>query len=222
MNKNDQILMTEEFVRQNLKGYDSGHDWWHIKRVRKLALFINEKEVLADPFTVEITALLHDTADSKFTGENSEKDYLLVSDFMDKFGMSDIRDQVLNVIKNVSFSNKNKSDDHDPLLWVIQDADRLDAIGAIGIARAFNYGGFRNNKIYNPEIVNSDESGKVTCQTETSSIISHFYEKLLLLKYRMNTLTAKRLAAERHEFLEVFLKQFYKEWEFGTDASISG
>ena len=103
----------------------------------------------------------------------------------------------------------------DPLLRVIQDADRLDAIGAIGIARAFNYGGFRNNKIYNPDILSPDESLKEHSHSGTSSTISHFYEKLLLLKYRMNTLTAKRLAEERHDFLEVFLKQFYKEWEFG-------
>jgi uncharacterized protein len=215
MQRKDQILMTEEFVRKNLKGYDSGHDRWHLERVRKLALYINEIEALADTFTVEITALLHDSADSKFAGENSEQSHLLISDFMDKCGMSDIKDQVLNVIKNVSFSNKNKSGNPEaPLLWVIQDADRLDAIGAIGIARAFNYGGFRNNKIYNPEVINSEETIKGARQTGTTSTISHFYEKLLLLKYRMNTLTAKRLAAERHEFLEIFLKQFYKEWNF--------
>ena len=217
MNRNDQISATEEFVRQNLKGYDSGHDWWHIERVRKLSLFINEMELLADPFTVEVTALLHDSADSKFTGGNTEEAYLAISDFMSNFGMSEIKDKVLNVIKNISFSSKSTSGNpDDPLLWVIQDSDRLDAIGAIGVARAFNYGGFRNNKIYNPEIVNSDESEKETCRIGTSSTISHFYEKLLLLKYRMNTLTAKRLAVERHDFLEVFLKQFYKEWDFAT------
>lgn len=217
MNRNDQISATEEFVRHNLKDYDSGHDWWHIERVRKLSLFINEMEVLADPFTVEIAALLHDTVDSKFAGKNSEHGYILISDFMDSCEMSEIKDQVLNVIKNISFSSKNKSGNpDDPLLRVIQDADRLDAIGAIGIARAFNYGGFRNNEIYNPDVINSDDTAKGTTQTGTPSTISHFYEKLLLLKYRMNTLTAKRMAAERHEFLEIFLKQFYKEWDFAT------
>jgi len=216
MDRNDQILMTGEFVKQNLKGYDSGNDWWHIIRVRRLALFINEMEALADPLIVEITALLHDSADSKFAGEKSGQGYLLISDFMDKCGLSEIKDQVITVIRNVSFSNKQNSGIlDDPLLRVIQDADRLDAIGAIGIARAFNYGGFRNNKIYNPDIISSDESVKEYPQSGTSSTISHFYEKLLLLKYRMNTLTAKRLAEERHDFLEVFLKQFYKEWEFG-------
>ena len=217
MERNDQIKLTEEFVRQNLKGYDSGHDWWHIERVRKLALFINEMEVLADPFVVEITALLHDSADSKFAGENSEQGYLLISDFMEKCGLSEIKDQVITVIRNVSFSNKNRTGDlNDPLLQVIQDADRLDAIGAIGIARAFNYGGFRNNRIYNPDVINTEASLNGYIHAGTSSTISHFYDKLLLLKYRMNTLTAKRLAEERHEFLEVFLKQFYKEWDFGT------
>jgi len=217
MNRNDQIIMTEEFVRQNLEGYDSGHDWWHIERVRSLALFINEMEQLANPFTVEVTALLHDTADSKFSGGNSEAGYALIGDFMNKAGMAEIRDEVLIVIKNVSFSNKNRTGDlNDALLQVIQDADRLDAIGAIGIARAFNYGGFRNNRIYNPDVVSTEASLNGYIHAGTSSTISHFYDKLLLLKYRMNTLTAKRLAEERHDFLEVFLKQFYKEWDFGT------
>jgi uncharacterized protein len=216
MNRNDQILMTEEFIRQNLKGYDSGHDWWHIERVRNLALFINEMERLADPFIVEITALLHDTADSKFSDKNGEAGYASISDFMDRAGMTEIRDTVLNVIKNVSFSNKNEPPGlKDPLLKVIQDADRLDAIGAIGIARAFNYGGFRNNRIYNPEVLSPENISTVNGQAVSSSTISHFYDKLLLLKYRMNTLTAKKLAEERHDFLEVFLKQFYKEWYLG-------
>jgi len=207
--------MTEEFVRQNLNGYDSGHDWWHIVRVRKLALFINEQELLADPFEVDITALLHDTADSKFAGRENNEGYQLIENFMDSCGMLVLRDKVINVIKNVSFSSKNKKENrNDPLLWVIQDADRLDAIGAIGIARAFNYGGFRNNKIYDPEVIISENGEKGFSKSGATSTISHFYEKLLLLKYRMNTLTAKKLAEERHEFLEIYLKQFYKEWEF--------
>jgi uncharacterized protein len=216
MNRNDQILKTEEFVKANLKGYDSGHDWWHIERVRKMAAFINEMEALADPFIVDVTALLHDTADSKFAAGKKVNGYALISDFMEMNGMTDLKDRVIDVIKNVSFSSRNKTvNADDPLLYVIQDADRLDAIGAIGVARAFNYGGFRNNKIYDPAV--SDIEGN----NGTSSTISHFYEKLLLLKYRMNTLTAKRLADERHEFLEAFLKQFYKEWNFGNGKSIS-
>jgi uncharacterized protein len=220
MERDEQLKKTEEFVRKNMKGYDSGHDWWHIERVRRLAKFINENEQLADPFIVDITALLHDTTDSKFSGDNPENGYKMINDFMEKNEMSDINGRVIEVIKNISFSNKTiAGEQSDPLLLVVQDADRLDAIGAIGIARAFNYGGFRNNAIYNPEVVASAENGKNLRPHGTSSTISHFYEKLLLLKYRMNTLTAKRLAAERHEFLEIFLKQFYSEWEFESRPS---
>lgn len=197
----DLIQLTEVFVKENLKDYDSGHDWWHIERVRKLSAYINKEESLADPFIVDITALLHDTADSKFKGANTDIGYKMISEFLEKNGMTELNNRVLEVIKNISFSNKNKSEGiNDPLLWVIQDADRLDAIGAIGIARAFNYGGFRNNSIYDPENSNA------------STTIKHFYEKLLLLKGMMNTLTGKKLADERHEFMQTFLKQFYKEW----------
>jgi uncharacterized protein len=211
MNRTDQILLTEEFVRNNLKGYDSGHDWWHIERVRKLALFINQKELLADPFIVEITALLHDTADSKFAGENKEQGYLMISNFMDKYEMPEIRDPVINVIRKVSFSSKIKSDDPvDSLLWVIQDADRLDAIGAIGLARAFNYGGFRNNPIFLP-----GEEAQGSCK----STIGHFYDKLLKLKDMMNTATGRKIADKRHKILEKFVEQFYSEWYFIKDKS---
>jgi uncharacterized protein len=206
MKEKDQVLMAEDFVRQNIKKYDSGHDWWHIERVRKLALFINEREALADPFTVDIAALLHDTADSKFAGGKTEEGYSVISTFMDECELSDIKDQVMNVLKNISFSNKNKTGNpDDPLLWVIQDADRLDAIGAIGIARAFNYGGFRNNPIYIPD----EEPGR-----PGKSTIGHFYEKLLKLKELMNTPTGRTIADERHKFLEQFLEQFYSEWNF--------
>ena len=206
MNRDEQISITEEFVRQNLKGYDSGHDWWHIVRVRKLASYINDMELLADQFIVDITALLHDTADSKFAGRDNEQSYLMIKDFLDSSGMSDIRDQVMNVIKNVSFSSKNeKENPNDPLLRVIQDADRLDAIGAIGIARAFNYGGFRNNPIYFP----GEESENTGITT-----IGHFYDKLLKLKEMMNTPTGLKIAEERHKILEKFLEQFYCEWYF--------
>jgi uncharacterized protein len=202
----DLIHLTEVFVKENLKDYDSGHDWWHIERVRKLSAFINKKESLADPFIVDITALLHDTADSKFKGSKIDG-YKIISEFLVLNGMQDIQDRVLEVIKNISFSNKNKTEGiNDPLLWVIQDADRLDAIGAIGVARAFNYGGFRNNRIYNPEDNNE------------ATTIKHFYEKLLLLKGMLNTETGKILAIERHEFLEIFLKQFYEEWNFTSGS----
>jgi uncharacterized protein len=209
MKKDEQILMTEKFVRQNLKGYDSGHDWWHIERVRRLAKHINEKEALTDPFIVDITALLHDTSDSKFAGRNGEQGYSLIADYIDSCEMSEIMAPVLNVIKNISFSSGRKYDIlDDPLLCVVQDADRLDAIGAIGIARAFNYGGFRNNSIYLP--------GKESVNTGKSTI-GHFYDKLLKIKDLMNTSTGRIIAEERHKILEKFLEQFYSEWYFVKD-----
>lgn len=218
MDRNSKIEMTEKFVRENLTGYDSGHDWWHIVRVRHMALYINEQEFLADPFLVDITALLHDTADSKFAEGNMQHGYSRIAEFMDNCELSEIKNQVLNVVKNISFSNKNNSKlVNEPLFWVIQDADRLDALGAIGIARAFNYGGFRNNKIYNPVTTDSKDPAKCR-ENGNASTIRHFYEKLLLLKDMMNTNTGRKLAVERHEFLEIFLDQFYKEWDFCKDS----
>jgi uncharacterized protein len=218
MNRDESIKVTEEFVRKIIRNYDSGHDWYHIERVRKLALFINEQEAIADPFILDIAAILHDSADSKFSGASIEQGYKEIGEFLDKTGMSEIKEQIIGVIRNVSFSKKNPSGNlKDPVLLIIQDADKLDAMGAIGIARAFNYGGFRNNAIYNPDIEFYNNNLKEQQTNKTSSTISHFYEKLLVLKYRMNTLTAKRLAIERHEFLLIFLKQFYKEWNFDSD-----
>ena len=205
MNRNNIINLTGEFVRQRLAGFESGHDWSHVMRVRGLALYINSQEQMCDAFTLEIAALLHDIADSKFTGDQ-ESVYKVISVFMFENGMSDISGLVIEVIKNVSFSSKNQTGgSKDPLLMILQDADRLDAIGAIGIARAFNYGGFRNRPIY---------SFVDDIQGTESSTISHFYDKLLKLKDLMNTRTGRHIAEDRHAFLLAFLEQFYKEWEF--------
>jgi len=202
------IKVTEEFVRQKVSGFDSGHDWWHIDRVRKMALFINEQEAVTDSFTLETASLLHDIADSKFAGDNAEQQYKVIGDFMDENGMMNIKDQVIEVLRNVSYSNKKPSGNYtDPVLLILQDADRLDAIGAIGIARAFNYGGFMNNAIYIP----GDYEPK-----RKHTTIAHFYDKLLKLKDLMNTLTGRKLAEERHDFLLKYLEQFYKEWNFTT------
>ena len=212
MKRDEIIRLTEKFVKINLKGYDSGHDWWHIERVRVLAKFINDKEEGADPFILEISALLHDSADSKFSNGDIEQGYLRIDEFMSLTGLEEIKDRVLEVIRNVSFSKNNPScNSKDPVLLILQDADRLDAIGAIGVARAFNYGGFINNPIYVPV----DDTGK-----SSPSTIGHFYDKLLKLKDLMNTITGKRVAEERHAFLEKFLEEFYAEWKFGTNNSI--
>jgi uncharacterized protein len=208
MDRIRQISATEDFVKQRISGYDSGHDWWHIERVRKLAKYINERELLVDPFTLDIAVLLHDTADSKFNKDNQENGYKILEEFMRSVGLDEVIDQVINAIRSVSFSNKNSYDGKkDPLLMVLQDADRLDAIGAIGIARAFNYGGFRNNAIYIPGEISDGKS---------KSTIGHFYDKLLKLKDLMNTETGRKLAEERHLYLENFLKQFYSDWDFGV------
>jgi uncharacterized protein len=202
MTRDRVILMTEEFVKERISKYDSGHDWWHIERVRRLAKYINDTERLADPFTLDITVLLHDIMDSKFIKDSPENGYNNVESFMVSAGLDGIKDQVVEVIRNVSFSNKSPEGNlKDPLLLIMQDADRLDAIGAIGIARAFNYGGFRNNPIFYPDN-----------EQHVPSTISHFYDKLLKLKDMMNTNTGRCMAEERHKFLEIFLEQFYKEW----------
>jgi uncharacterized protein len=206
MNRKEQTDLTEVFVREKAKNFDSAHDWWHVMRVRNTALYINEQEILADPFMLEIAALLHDSADSKFTGTYAEEAYHTIGDFMTANGMAAIKDQVIEVIRNVSFSNKNPEGNlKDPVLLILQDADRLDAMGAIGIARVFNYGGFRNNPIYIP-------GDRLAIRNESS--IAHFYDKLLKLKELMNTPTARLLAEERHAFLGKYLEQFYKEWDF--------
>lgn len=201
MDKEKILKEAEEFAYQKMEKYDSGHDLWHTERVRKLASFINTVEQIADPFILDLASILHDAADSKFNG-GDHKRFAAMEDFLDNEGLQDLKQRITEVIANVSFSNKRPSGNLiDPVLLILQDADRLDAIGAIGIARAFNYGGFRNNPIYDP----AGPSGN-------PSTIGHFYEKLLKLKDLMNTLTGRRLAEERHLILERFLEQFFREW----------
>jgi uncharacterized protein len=203
MNREILIKEAENIVKLRVSKYDSGHDWWHISRVRALASFINEKENMDDPFIVDLAALFHDYADSKFSGNNHNEDYAEIELFFDKNGFSGIAARITSIMKYVSFSSRSVPGAiNDPVLKIIQDADKLDAMGAIGVARAFSYGGFRKNIIYAPV-----EDEKV------NSTISHFYDKLLLLKSMMNTDTAREMAVERHDFLEAFLKQFFKEWD---------
>jgi uncharacterized protein len=206
MNAEQIINKAEILVKQRMSGYDSGHDWWHIARVRNLAKHINEKEELADPFLLDMAALFHDYVDSKFSNNNHKDGYEEISMFLLDNGLDKLIIRLTDIIKNVSFSSKNNSGNiHDPVLMIIQDADKLDAMGAIGIARAFNYGGFRNNLIYS-----SVENENI------NSTIKHFYDKLLILKSMMNTQTGRIIADERHKYLEQFLKQFYKEWNFNS------
>jgi len=208
------IAQTEKFVKATLADAEGGHDWWHIYRVWKTAQNIAETED-ADLFVVELAALLHDIADPKFHNGDEEIGPRLAEEFLNSQKVeSTVVDHVINIIKNMSFkSSLGKINFNSPEMAVVQDADRLDAIGAIGIARAFNYGGFKNRALYNPEEKPNLNMSKEEYKKGESPTINHFYEKLLLLKDKMNTLTGKKMAKERHQYMEIFLDQFYKEWE---------
>jgi len=208
MIKSEIIGTIEEFVRDNIKSHDGGHDWWHIHRVRNISLFICSTEGKGDLLTVEIASLLHDVGDRKFRkkGENDHLDriaQLLENMDIDK----GLIDEVIFINENISFSKGKRPELVSPEFMAVQDADRIDAMGAIGIARAFNYGGYKNNIIYDPEGLQP-------------STVGHFYEKLLKLRDLMNTETGRRLADERHRYLETFLSTFYNEWKFGDMSEI--
>jgi len=192
---------------------EGGHDWWHVFRVWKTAVKIAESENV-DLFVVELAALLHDIADPKFHDGNEEIGPETARIFLQEQQVDhEIIDHVVNIIKNMSF--KNSLGDvvfHSKEMDVVQDADRLDAIGAIGIARAFNYGGFKNRPLYDPAVKPSFNMTKEEYKKGNSPTINHFYEKLLLLKDKMNTQTGKMLAEQRHRFMVAFLSQFFEEW----------
>lgn len=215
MNQEKIIEATIDFVKKTLTNAEGGHDWWHIYRVWKTAKEISKTERV-DPFIVELGALLHDIADSKFNNGDETVGPKMANEFLQSQNLPDnVIKHVEAIIKNISFKGGKEIRQFKSLeLDVIQDADRLDAIGAIGIARTFNYGGFKNREIYNPEIQPNLDMTKEEYKNSTAPTINHFYEKLLLLKDRMNTETGKKMATERHIFMEEFLKQFYKEWGF--------
>lgn len=210
----DLISKTIEFVKKKLEGAEAGHDWFHIERVWKLSKKIAEKET-CNQEVVELGALLHDIADPKFHNgdENIGPDTataFLKAENVDE----DTIQKVIFIIKNISFKNRNEAPEEKPVeLQIVQDADRLDAIGAIGIARVFNFGGFKNNPIHIPGQEPRLNQSKEEYKKSNGTTINHFYEKLLLLEGLMNTETGKRMASIRHEYMEDFLKQFYNEWD---------
>jgi len=210
----DLIAQTEVFVRNQLQHAEGGHDWWHILRVRNNARLLLKTEK-GDPTTVEIGALLHDIADSKFHDGDEQIGPEIASEFLHSINCpEDIINHVKKIIENISFKGGNTTlSCFSEELALLQDADRLDAIGAIGIARAFNYGGFKNRALYDPSIPPNLFMDKETYKKSSAPTINHFYEKLLLLKDRMNTVTGKKLAAERHAFIELFLERFLNEWD---------
>lgn len=214
MQEEEIIAKTVSFVKKELEGAEGGHDWWHIERVWKNAKLISRREK-ANNFIVESGALLHDIADAKFHDGDENIGPQKARLFLESLSVKDdIIEHVENITKNISFKGGNfKSSFHSKELQIVQDADRLDAIGAIGIARAFNYGGFKNREIYNPSIKPDMQMDKQAYKESNAPTINHFYEKLLLLKERMNTQTGRQLAEDRHRFMEIYLDQFYKEWE---------
>jgi len=219
MDKNKIISNTIDFVKETLTGAEGGHDWFHTERVLRNAKLIAKTEK-ADLFIVTLGALLHDIADAKFHPDASGGDETIgpkiAREFLFKQNIdSTIIEHVVKIIENISFKSslsKNQNRFTSIELEVIQDADRLDAIGAIGIARCFNYGGFKNREIYNPEIKPNLNMSKEEYKKSTAPTINHFYEKLLLLKDKMNTKTGQKLAKKRHLYMEKYLVQFYAEW----------
>ena len=208
------IDRTIAFVKEKLDKAEGGHDWFHIERVYKNALLISKDED-CNLNVVQLGALLHDIADSKFhdgdetVGPKAARAFL-ESENVDK----EIINHVINIIENISFKGGNFGQQFiSKELEIVQDADRLDAIGAIGIARTFNYGGFKNRAIYNPSIAPNLNMSKEEYKKSEAPTLNHFYEKLLLLKDKMNTETGKKIAQARHKYMENFLSQFYAEWE---------
>nr|WP_072877734.1 HD domain-containing protein [Salegentibacter echinorum] len=214
MNKPQILKNTAEFAKKTLSDAEGGHDWFHIERVHKNAKLIAKTEEV-DLFIVELGALLHDIADSKFHNGDESIGPKVASEFLQKQQVStEIINHVVKIIEYVSFKGGNIQQDFNSIeLEIVQDADRLDALGAIGIARTFNYGGFKGRALYDPAIEPNLKMSKEEYKASTAPTINHFYEKLLLLKDRMNTKTGKEIAQKRYEFMEQYLEQFYAEWE---------
>lgn len=210
---NNVIDSTIEFVKQKLEGAEAGHDWFHIERVWKLSKKIAETENCKLE-VVELSALLHDIADPKFHDGDETLALKISGELLEGLKVDEnIIQQVLFIIQNISFKNRGEAPKDLPIeLKIVQDADRIDAIGAIGVARTFNFGGFKNNLMYHPDIQPKLNMSKEEYKKSDGTTINHFYEKLLLLKDLMNTDEGKKIAEERHQFMLAFLDQFYKEW----------
>jgi len=219
MEENQLIQNTINFVKKELQNAEGGHDWFHIERVFNTSKLLLKYEQ-ANPLVVHLAALLHDIADPKFhDGDENIGPETAITFLESQLVDGQTTDHVVNIIKHMSFKNSlDKKEDGftSKELEIVQDADRLDAIGAIGIARAFNYGGFKNRELYNPAVPPNINMTKEEYKKSTAPTINHFYEKLLLLKNKMNTNTGKKLAEERHQFMLKYLEQFYKEWS-GTE-----
>ncbi|WP_295178501.1 HD domain-containing protein [uncultured Christiangramia sp.] len=212
-NKDLIIENTIQFVKDTLKNAEGGHDWFHIERVLNNAKLIAKTEE-ANDFIIQLGALLHDIADSKFHNGDEAVGPKVATEFLQSQQVNaDVIEHVVKIIQNISFKGGNVEQQfHSTELDIVQDADRLDALGAIGIARTFNYGGFKGRPLYDPEIAPKLNMTKEEYKASNTPTINHFYEKLLLLKDRMNTKTGTEIAQKRHQYMESFLDQFYAEW----------
>lgn len=208
------ISQTIEYIKQKLTGDGSGHDWWHVWRVWQNARSIAQREK-ADLFVIELAALLHDIADWKFVGGDDSEGPGAARKWLESLNVNEaVIQHVCDIIRDMSFKGAGvQSHMKTREGMIVQDADRLDAIGAIGIARTFAYGGSRAREMYNPEIKPERHETFEQYKKSQGPTINHFYEKLLLLKNLMNTQTAKEMAEKRHLFMEEFLERFYEEWE---------
>lgn len=211
---NSIIDQTILFVKETLSGAEAGHDWFHIERVFRNAQHLNETEK-GDELVVALASLLHDIADSKFNNGDEEIGPRIAGNFLNSLGLEPaLITHVQQIIKNLSYkASLGEINFHSKELDIVQDADRLDAIGAIGIARAFTYGGYKNRVLYDPEIAPNLHMSKEEYKNSTTPTINHFYEKLLKLKDLMKTESGKKIAAERHDFMLLYLDHFYKEWQ---------
>lgn len=213
MNKTEILSKTAVFVKQKLSGEGTGHDWWHIERVRNNAVKIAQEEG-ADLFIVHLGALLHDIADWKFHGGDEEAGPTTARNWLTELGIDkEIIAHVCDIIKTVSFKGANVATKMKTKEGqCVQDADRLDAMGAIGIARAFAYGGHKGRELHNPNVPPERHGSFEQYKKSTGPTLNHFYEKLFLLKELMNTPTGKRMAEERHRFMEEYVERFLDEW----------
>lgn len=203
-----------EYIKQRLSGEGSGHDWWHVYRVWKNAVHIAGNEQ-ADLFVVELAALLHDIADWKFNDGNDDIGPQLAAEWLESLSVEEsVIKHVCRIIQDISFKGAGVATGMKTIEgMIVQDADRLDAIGAIGIARAFAYGGSKGREMYNPDLSPRNHDSFEEYKNSRGSSINHFYEKLLLLKDRMNTGTARKIAEKRHVFMQYYLTEFFEEWE---------
>jgi uncharacterized protein len=208
------IDITIKYIKNELKNVEAGHNWWHVKRVFDLATFIAQKEG-GNLLVIQLASLLHDIADYKFYNGNEEIGKKKIKSFLslNQVDNNTIK-HIEKIIENISYKGGNFQENFDSLEFrIVQDADRLDAMGAIGIARAFHYGGYKNNEIYNPDIEIKLNLSPIEYLNAKSTTINHFFEKLLLLKELLNTKTAQKLAEKKHKFMLSFLEEFFDEWD---------